>query len=156
MELMNDPFNLSRFVEAQAPLMHQVRRELREGRKRSHWMWFVFPQLRGLGHSATAQFYAIGSLGEAQAYLRHGELGPRLIECTTLVKAVEGRSIEQIFGSPDDLKFHSCMTLFAALDAAPPVFEAALKQYFDGAPDRLTMAGLAEQAGRADGGPPMF
>src|ERR1700685_3939919 len=103
--------DLDRFVDAQDRVFEQVRRELRDGHKRSHWMWFVFPQLSGLGHSPMAQRYAIGSLGEATAYLEHPVLGPRLVECAALVDAVEGRSIGDIFGSPDDLKFHSCMTL---------------------------------------------
>jgi uncharacterized protein (DUF1810 family) len=135
--------DLGRFVEAQDRVLEQVRRELRAGRKRSHWMWFVFPQLRGLGHSAMAQQYAIASLNEAEAYLKHPILKPRLIECTELVNKVEDRSINEIFGSPDDLKFHSCMTLFSSLSGAPPVFGDALAKYFGGARDRLTADGLA-------------
>jgi uncharacterized protein (DUF1810 family) len=103
----------------------------------------VFPQLRGLGYSEAARFYGIGSEQEAQAYLAHDVLGARLIDCTTLVNAVKDRTIGLIFATPDDLKFHSCMTLFAALDAAPPVFAAALKKYFGGRPDPLTTAALA-------------
>ena len=136
-------YDLDRFVAAQDPVYEQVRRELRDGRKRSHWMWFVFPQLSGLGHSAMAQRYAIGSLGEATAYLEHPILGPRLIECAELVNAVEDRSIGDIFGSPDDLKFHSCMTLFASVPGAPAVFDDALAKYFGGAPDRQTTKLLA-------------
>ena len=101
-------------------------------------MWFVFPQLSGLGHSAMARHYAIASLDEAEAYLRHPTLGPRLIECSELVNRVEGRSINEIFGSPDDLKFHSCMTLFASVSDAAPVFNAALARHFGGELDRLT------------------
>ncbi|HVJ55571.1 MAG TPA: DUF1810 domain-containing protein [Aliidongia sp.] len=132
------PFDLDHFVEAQAPAVAQVRRELAEGRKRSHWMWFMFPQLSGLGHSAMARRYAIGSLDEARAYLAHPVLGKRLVECTELVNQVEGRSIHEIFGSPDDLKFHSSMTLFALADPAEPMFRAALDKYFGGTADSAT------------------
>jgi len=135
---MPDPFDLDRFVQAQDPVLAQVRLELADGRKRTHWMWFVFPQLRGLGHSPMAQRYAIASLAEAQAYLEHPVLGPRLTECTRLVLKVEGRSIHQILGSPDDLKFHSSMTLFALAQQHDPVFRRALNKYFDGVLDRLT------------------
>jgi len=131
-------FDPDRFVRAQDPVFDRVRRELGEGHKRGHWMWFVFPQLSGLGFSAMAQRYAIASLGEAAAYLEHPILGPRLIECSELVNNVEGRSINEIFGSPDDLKFRSCMTLFATVPDAPPVFDEALAKYFGGAPDRMT------------------
>ena len=136
---MADPFDLDRFVRAQDPVLDQVRRELGEGRKRSHWMWFVFPKLRVLGRSATALRYGIGSLAEAKAYLAHPVLGPRLVECTGLVNKVEGRSVHQIFGSPDDLKFHSSMTLFAAADAGAPAFREALDKYFGGALDAPTL-----------------
>ena len=130
---MADPFDLDRFVRAQDPVLDQVRRELADGRKRSHWMWFVFPQLRGLGRSATALRYGIGSLAEARAYLAHPVLGPRLVECTGLVNKVEGRSVHQIVGSPDDLKFHSSMTLFAAAEPEAPAFREALAKHFGGA-----------------------
>lgn len=146
---MLESFDLERFLGAQEPVMQQVRDELSHGRKRSHWMWFVFPQLRGLGHSDMARRYAIGSLAEAQAYLHHPILGPRLIACSELVQAVQGRAIDQIFGAPDDLKFHSSMTLFSLVDDAAPVFKAALAKYFAGAPDRLTMAQLAMPAAAA-------
>lgn len=136
-------FDLGRFVEAQDRVFQQVRRELRDGRKRSHWMWFVFPQLSGLGHSAMAQRYALSSAEEAAAYLKHSILKPRLIKCTELVNKVDGRSINDIFGNPDDLKFHSCMTLFASVPGAPPVFGDALAKYFSGVRDRLTMERLA-------------
>ena len=139
---MADPFDLHRFVRAQDPVMAGVRRELGEGRKRSHWMWFVFPQLRGLGRSATAQRYGVGSLDEARAYLAHPVLGPRLVECTELVKRVEGRSVHEIFGSPDDLKFHSSMTLFASADPEALAFREALDKYFGGALDALTVEKL--------------
>ncbi len=136
---MADPFDLDRFVRAQDPVLDRVRRELGEGRKRSHWMWFVFPQLSGLGHSAMAMRYGIGSLDEARAYLAHPVLGPRLVECTGLVNKVEGRSVHQIFGSPDDLKFHSSMTLFAAADPEALAFRGALGKHFGGALDALTV-----------------
>jgi len=136
-------FDPDRFVEAQDAVYERVRRELREGRKRGHWMWFVFPQLSGLGFSAMAQRYAIATLGEAAAYLEHPILGPRLIECSELVNQVEGRTVNEIFGAPDDLKFHSSMTLFASIPDAPPAFDAALAKYFGGAPDRMTAKMLA-------------
>ena len=139
---MPDPFDLSRFVTAQDPVMAQVRDELRKGEKRSHWMWFVFPQIAGLGHSAMARHYAISSLAEAQAYLDHPVLGPRLIELTELVNRVSGRSIHQIFGSPDDIKFHSSMTLFANAKPDAPAFNEALRKYFAGAPDAATAGKL--------------
>jgi uncharacterized protein (DUF1810 family) len=137
-------FDLDRFVQAQDRVLPAVRRELAEGRKRSHWMWFVFPQLRGLGHSPTALHYGIASLAEAEAYLAHPLLGPRLEECTALVNAVTGRSLHEIFGSPDDLKFHSSMTLFAAARPGPSVFRAALEKYCGGAPDQRTLDLLAQ------------
>ena len=140
---MSDAFDLDRFVQAQAPVMGQVLRELGEGRKASHWMWFVFPQLAGLGHSALARHYAIGSLAEAMAYLEHPVLGRRLVECTDLVNKTEGRSVHQIFGSPDDLKFCSSMTLFASARPGVSVFREALDKYFDGTPDPLTVDKLS-------------
>jgi len=136
-------FDPDRFVQAQDAVYERVRRELREGQKRGHWMWFVFPQLSGLGFSAMAQRYAIATLGEAAAYLEHPILGPRLIECSELVNQVEGRTVNEIFGTPDDLKFHSSMTLFASIPDAPPAFDAALAKYFGGAPDRMTAKMLA-------------
>ena len=136
---MPDPHNLQRFLSAQAPVIEQVRGELRAGRKRSHWMWFVFPQIAGLGHSATAQHFAIASLEEARAYLAHDILGARLKECAALVIAVEGRSVEQIFDTPDDLKFHSSMTLFARAAPREQVFKDALQKYFGGEEDRATL-----------------
>ncbi|OBF09880.1 DUF1810 domain-containing protein [Mycobacterium sp. 852002-10029_SCH5224772] len=137
-----DPFDLQRFVDAQAPVYGNVVAELRDGRKRSHWMWFVFPQLRGLGGSPTAVHYGISSLDEARAYLRHELLGPRLRECARLVTAVQGRSVGQIFGSPDDLKLCSSMTLFARATEANDDFVAVLEKYYDGRQDRLTVARL--------------
>jgi len=136
---LSDPFNLSRFLSAQTPVIERVREELRGGRKRSHWMWFVFPQIAGLGHSATAQHFAIASLDEARAYLTHDILGPRLKECAALVVAVEGRNIGEIFAAPDDLKFHSSMTLFARAAPDEPVFRDALQKYFGGEEDRATL-----------------
>jgi uncharacterized protein (DUF1810 family) len=136
---MSDPYNLQRFLSAQAPVIEQVRAELRAGEKRGHWMWFVFPQIAGLGHSDMARRYAIASLDEARAYAAHEILGPRLIECAALVVAVEGRSIGEIFGSPDDLKFHSSMTLFARAAPQEPVFREALQRYFGGVEDRATV-----------------
>jgi uncharacterized protein (DUF1810 family) len=147
---MADPFDLDRFVKAQDPVLRQVRAELRAGDKRTHWMWFVFPQLAGLGRSGTARYYALASLGEARAYLAHPLLGPRLIECTSLVNAVDGRSAHRIFGSPDDLKFHSSMTLFALAQPNERTFSNALRKYFDGAPDRLTTEQLAILPGSPD------
>jgi len=135
---MTDPFDLERFVDAQAPVYRQVLSELSHGRKQSHWMWFVFPQLAGLGHSAMAQRYALSSRKEAVAYLGHAILGPRLQECTALVNAVEGQTIRQILGSPDDLKFRSSMTLFAAVSGEPE-FAAAIAKYYDGTPDQATL-----------------
>ncbi len=134
--------SLERFVEAQEPVIEQVLAELRAGRKTSHWMWFVFPQIRGLGHSPTAQHFAIASRGEAEAYLRHPVLGPRLRQCTHLVNAIWRRSIEEIFGYPDHLKFHSCMTLFANVAADNQVFVDALNKYFGGEQDPLTLERL--------------
>ena len=127
-----DPHNLQRFVDAQHPIYGQVRDELQAGLKETHWMWFIFPQIKGLGRSATAQKYALQNIDEAKAYLEHPLLGFRLRECTQLVNAVTGRSIEDIFGYPDHLKFHSCMTLFANASAAEKVFTAALDKYFNG------------------------
>jgi uncharacterized protein (DUF1810 family) len=138
----DDPFDLQRFVDAQAPVYERVRAELRNGRKQSHWMWFIFPQIAGLGHSAMAQRYAISSLGEAEAYLEHPILGARLCECTNLIAQVEGKSAYQILSSPDDMKFHSCLTLFAQAAPEEPLFRAALDKYFDGAEDPQTLARL--------------
>ena len=139
---MNDPYNLQRFVKAQDAVFAQVRAELREGQKASHWMWFVFPQLKGLGHSGMAEWFGIASREEAEAYLAHPILGPRLRECTQLVNLVEGRSVEEIFGYPDDLKFRSSMTLFSRTAEDNEVFLAALEKYFGGEPDPLTLARL--------------
>ena len=137
---MADGFDLDRFVAAQSPVIEEVKRELRFGEKRSHWMWFVFPQLAGLGSSPMAQRYAIASLDEARAYLRHPILGPRLAECAGIVNRVQGRTAHDIFGSPDDLKFRSSMTLFGRADPAEPAFRTALERYFGGGEDPRTVA----------------
>ena len=136
-----DPFDLARFVKAQEPVLAAALEELKAGHKRAHWMWFVFPQLRGLGSSSMAEFYGIGSLDEARAYLAHSLLGPRIDLCTRTVLAVEARSLNAIFGSPDDLKFCSSMTLFtlAAEDNLSP-FRQALIRYCDGHMDQRTSA----------------
>jgi uncharacterized protein (DUF1810 family) len=137
-----DPFDLERFVTAQEPVYRDVIAELRDGRKRSHWMWFVFPQLRGLGGSAVAARYGISSLEEADAYLRHPVLGPRLRECTQLVNGVQGRSVGEIFGSPDDLKLCSSMTLFARAADDNADFVALLDKFYDGRYDERTLERL--------------
>jgi uncharacterized protein (DUF1810 family) len=137
-----ESFDLQRFVDAQAPVYRSVVDELRGGRKRSHWMWFVFPQLSGLGGSSMAVRYGIGSLQEARAYLRHELLGPRLHECTQLVNQVQGRSIAEIFGSPDDLKLCSSMTLFAVASDDNQDFVDLLAKYYRGLQDPLTLARL--------------
>ena len=134
---------LERFLDAQAPVIDAVRAELARGRKSSHWMWFVFPQVSGLGHSAMAQRYAIASLAQAQAYAAHPILGARLRELTALVLAVEGRNAYEIFGTPDDLKFHSSMTLFAHVAPDEPLFRQALAKYFAGSEDAATVEILA-------------
>ena len=141
---MTDPFDLERFVGAQSPVYERVLAELRRGRKQSHWMWFIFPQLAGLGHSAMAQRFAIASSEEAAAYLAHGVLGPRLRECTALVNGVEGRTISEILGSPDDLKFCSSMTLFAAVSDETE-FSSAIAKYYGGTRDRRTLDLLQSQ-----------
>jgi uncharacterized protein (DUF1810 family) len=141
-ESAGNPFNLQRFVDAQAPVYRGVVEELRAGRKRSHWMWFVFPQLLGLGGSPMAVRYGISSLDEAAAYLRHELLGPRLHECTRLVNQAQDRTIGEIFGSPDDLKLRSSMTLFARATEDNENFIALLDKYYDGRQDELTLTRL--------------
>lgn len=135
---MSDPYDLTRYVAAQQPVFERVCAELAAGRKQTHWMWYVFPQLRGLGTSPMAERYGIGSLEEARAYLAHPLLGERLRRCTQLVNAVEGRSAEAIFGYPDYVKFRSCMTLFALAAPGDRVFSEALARYFAGEGDPLT------------------
>jgi uncharacterized protein (DUF1810 family) len=142
---MSDPFNLQRFVEAQNSVYTQVCAELKQGVKRSHWMWFIFPQIAGLGHSPMARRFAIGSLAEARAYLEHPILGRRLTECTTLVNRIEGKTAEEIFGYPDDMKFRSSMTLFAYTTSEYEQFEAALQKFFQGVRDPLTLHSSALQ-----------
>ena len=139
---MDDRFQLQRFVDAQQHVYETVLKELRAGRKRSHWMWFIFPQISGLGRSATAQTFALSSLAEAAAYMEHPTLGPRLRECSVLVAGIEERSVDEIFDYPDDLKFHSSMTLFAQAAPQEPIFAACLQKYFGGQPDPRTMARL--------------
>jgi uncharacterized protein (DUF1810 family) len=131
--------SLERFVQAQEGVYPRALAELKAGRKQSHWMWFIFPQVAGLGHSAMAQHYAIASLDEARAYLAHAVLGPRLKACTQAVLDVEGRSAHDIFGSPDDLKFRSSMTLFAEAKPRDILFQAALDKYFGGEGDAKTL-----------------
>lgn len=132
-------FDLERFVTAQEGLYQQVLNELSAGRKRSHWMWFIYPQLAGLGYSAAAQHYAIGGLAEARAYLAHPVLGPRLRECSALVLAVHGATVHGIFGAPDNMKFHSSMTLFAQASPDEALFRDCLDKYFGGVPDQATL-----------------
>ena len=139
---MNDPFDLQRFVNAQNPVFEQVCSELRQGRKESHWMWFVFPQLRGLGKSSMADRFGISSQAEAKAYLAHPVLGARLVECTRLVNAIEGSSAQDVFGYVDSLKFRSSMTLFSLVSRGSNVFKDSLNKYFSGLPDSLTIENL--------------
>jgi uncharacterized protein (DUF1810 family) len=140
-----DPFDLSRFVTAQEAVYEQVLRELRAGRKTSHWMWFVFPQLAGLGSSATARRYALQGRDEARSYLAHPLLGARLQQCVRLVLASGAREIGEIFGPPDDLKFRSCVTLFAAVAPEPGLFSEALERCCAGVPDARTLELLGAQ-----------
>jgi uncharacterized protein (DUF1810 family) len=144
--MRNDTFDLQRFVSAQEATYSTALQELKSGRKRSHWMWFIFPQLRGLGSSSTAQAYAIASSDEARAYWQHHLLGLRLTECTQAVLDLQDRSAETIFAYPDHLKFRSCMTLFAASVPQSSLFPAALKKYFDGEPDAVTLRLLGGQS----------
>ena len=139
---MSDPYDLKRFLDAQEGAIDAVRVELGRGRKASHWMWFVFPQIRGLGSSAMARRYAISSLDEARAYAAHPVLGARLAECTALVLVAEGRSAREVFGAPDDLKFHSSMTLFAHAGPGEPLWRRALEKFFAGREDAATLERL--------------
>lgn len=137
--------NLQRFVDAQAGSYQQAVSEIRSGRKQSHWMWFIFPQLQGLGYSETARYYAIRNREEARLYLQHPVLGQRLIEISKALLQLEGKTSNLIFGSPDDLKLKSCMTLFGSLENADPVFQAVLDKYFNGSEDHKTLQILTKQ-----------
>jgi uncharacterized protein (DUF1810 family) len=139
---MADPFNLQRFVDAQAPVYDHVRRELEAGRKESHWMWFIFPQIAGLGQSPLSIRFAIASLDEAKAYLAHPVLGARLRECARLVLDQEGETARDSFGSIDEMKFRSSMTLFARAASDEDLFQRCIDKYFAGAPDPATLAKL--------------
>lgn len=139
---MSDPYKLQRFVDAQEPVFERVLAELTAGKKTSHWMWFVFPQIEGLGQSRMARLYAIGSLSEAEAYLDHPILGPRLLTCTAFVNQINGSSALAIFGAPDDMKFRSCISLFAQAMPKPNAFTQALDHYYSGLPDPATLARL--------------
>jgi uncharacterized protein (DUF1810 family) len=139
---MPEHYNLQRFVDAQQPVFPQVLAELRAGCKSGHWMWFIFPQLRGLGASALASWFGIASLAEADAYLQHPVLGHRLTQCTRLAIEANRRSVTDLFGYPDNLKFRSSMTLFMRAGGDQRVFQEALEKYFGGAPDRLTLERL--------------
>jgi uncharacterized protein (DUF1810 family) len=139
---MDTQFNLERFVTAQAPVYKGVIAELKAGRKRNHWMWFIFPQIAGLGRSEMAQEYAISSADEAAAYLAHPVLGPRLRECSALVAAIDDKQVDEIFEPPDDRKFHASMTLFAEVAPDEAVFHAGIDKYFDGMPDQATLERL--------------
>ena len=139
---MADPFNFERFVDAQAPVYDEVRRELMAGRKQGHWMWFIFPQIAGLGQSPMSICFAIGSLNEAKAHLAHSVLGARLRECAQLTLDVGGRSARDIFGSIDEMKFRSSMTLFAEAAPDEEVFQRCIDKFFGGSPDSATLARL--------------
>ena len=136
---------LDRFLEAQTPVIEQALTELRAGQKQSHWMWYVFPQIASLGQSATSRAFAIQSLDEARAYLAHPALGQRLRECCQAVMNVRGKSAREIFGSPDDQKFQSCLTLFAEADPDEVLFYNLLEKYFDGDADEATLELLAHE-----------
>lgn len=135
----NNPYDLNRFVSAQNRDYATALAEIRSGRKRTHWIWYIFPQIEGLGQSEMSQYYAIRSEDEARAYLAHPVLGPRLVECCEAVLGITGRSAREIFGSPDDLKLRSCATLFAHISPENSVFERLLDRYFQGAPDERTL-----------------
>jgi uncharacterized protein (DUF1810 family) len=149
-----DPHDLARFVEAQERNYDRALAEIRAGRKRSHWMWYVFPQLDGLGSSEMARRYAIKNVAEAEAYLSHPVLGPRLTECAEAVLGLEGRSAAEVFGSPDDLKLRSCATLFACVTPPGSVVDRLLAKYYGGERDgrTLRLLGLDAQGGRVTGG----
>lgn len=147
-----DPYDLARFVQAQEDDYQQALSEIRAGQKRTHWMWYIFPQYDGLGFSSMARRYAIKSLAEAEAYLHHPTLGPRLVECSEATISVEGRSAEEIFGSPDDLKLRSCATLFARVSPPGSVFDRLLNKYFRGVPDQRTLQLMGIASDEQDGG----
>jgi uncharacterized protein (DUF1810 family) len=139
MKSSDDPHDLNRFVRAQQDDYEQALSEIQSGRKRSHWMWYIFPQFDGLAFSSTSKHYAIKSVEEARAYLDHSVLGPRLLACTEAVVRIEGRSATEIFGSPDDLKLRSCATLFASVSPPGSVFHRLLDKYYQGEPDGKTL-----------------
>jgi uncharacterized protein (DUF1810 family) len=150
---VSDAFDLERFADAQRDIYEQALSEIRGGRKQSHWMWFVFPQLAGLGSSPTSRFYAIENIDEARAYLGHPILGKRLAECAEVVLAIEGKSASEIFGSPDDMKLQSCMTLFALASRAGSIYERVLDKFFAGEQDRETIRLLeGSESGRSHHG----
>lgn len=145
----NDPYQLERFVSAQENVYETALAELRNGSKQSHWMWFIFPQIEGLGRSPTSQYYSIKSREEARQYLRHPVLGPRLLECAEAVLGVNGRAAQEIFGSPDDMKLQSSMTLFEAAAEGQQTFARVLEKYFEGARDQRTLFLLGSSTHRA-------
>ncbi len=148
---MNDPYDLARFVHAQERVYPTVLEELRSGSKWSHWMWFIFPQIEGLGASPTSVYYSIKSAEEARQYLAHPVLGPRLRECSQILLSLQDRSAEEVFGFPDDLKLKSCMTLFESVSEDKAVFAAVLDRYFAGLRDPRTLAVLSDQGKKAAG-----
>jgi uncharacterized protein (DUF1810 family) len=148
--MAHDPFNLERFISAQATAYQAARQELQRGRKQTHWMWFIFPQIEGLGQSPTSKLYSIKSQQEARQYLSHRLLGARLVECANILLELEGRSAHAIFGSPDDLKLKSSMTLFAQLEGQDSVFAKVLDMYFQGERDTRTVALLHQQGSRKE------
>ncbi len=135
----NDPYNLNRFLSAQEKTYETALAELRRGSKQTHWMWFIFPQIAGLGHSPTSEYYSIKSAEEARQYLKHPVLGPRLLECATALLDLKGRSASEIFGFPDDVKLKSSMTLFASVADSEPAFQHVLDKYFGGERDQRTL-----------------
>ena len=143
---MADEYNLKRFTDAQESKFEKALNEIENGRKQSHWMWFIFPQVAGLGFSETSKFYELKNIGEASSYLRHPILGPRLIKISKALLAIEGKTANQIFGSPDDLKLKSSMTLFNALQNTDPVFGAVLNKYFNGIKDLKTLQSIKNSA----------
>jgi uncharacterized protein (DUF1810 family) len=145
----DDTYDLNRFISAQHVVYSRVLEELKSGMKRTHWMWFIFPQIHGLGQSTTAVYYAIKSMEEAREYLRHPLLGSRLLECADTVLAIEGRSASEIFGYPDDLKLKSSMTLFASLADSSSLFDRVLDKYFQGERDARTLLILEKLKGKA-------